>query len=179
MTITGWFPSFTAKGERRVLRVKTDSGSRSEPLNELRLRCITDGNVRHFVDDLDIAQGQPNQCRQQIVQKISARNPDGLPMFFVDEPCGSMPFHGLDVPIPVADDRIRAVLATNIEKRNGFAAALAARLKQDREAMARDLAGTFITAQQLAAAAMPAPVEHAHASPANDVQVTSTKGKKS
>lgn len=177
MTITGWFPSFTAKNVRRVLRTKTDGGAQSELLNELRLRCITDGNVRHFVDDLDIVQGQPNQSRQQIVQKLAARDDEGLPMFFVDEACGSMPFHGLNVPIPVADDAIRAKLARNIEKRNAFAAALAARLKQDREALARELAGTFVTAQQIANVAPPAAVQP-HAPSASDVQVTSTKGKR-
>lgn len=112
---TGYFPSVHANGKPRI------SGS-GQPVRELRLRCIRDGMVRHFIDDGTGSDGGPNQARQAMTRKMTDKDEDGDPLFFVDDPIDfTIRHHGIVVSPHVADQRLVEKMRRNIEARSARA----------------------------------------------------------
>lgn len=83
---TGLFPSYRPKTHRRPAQRRTSQNG--EPLNEVRVRCIKNGQVRGFIDDggkqVEGVGFIPGGYRQQLMRNLQKRDTDGHPVFFVD-----------------------------------------------------------------------------------------------
>ena len=93
-----------------------------------RLRRITDGYTVDVRDDGMDKSGTPKGDRQSLLRALGKRTPDGLPVLFLDEPLkgeaarlGSVQADFSALVIPVADERIKAALAANLERREQIA----------------------------------------------------------
>jgi len=88
-----------------------------------RLRAITDGFLRDFVDD-GSSNGTPLNGRQALIAALKKTQStwDGdteipHPVFFLDKRVNAQFARVNGIPIPVADKEVHAVMAENVEAR--------------------------------------------------------------
>jgi hypothetical protein len=127
-------------------RTKNDDGP-DTVVDVYRLRGITDGFVRDFVDDGATSEGTPMNGRQTLVNALKKEfiaydGDDEIPhpMFFLDERVA----RGYDringFPVPVADKQCRAVMLANVADRDkSRAAQLSTWEKQKEQALSESI----------------------------------------